>query len=268
MLHVLARRNREVLERFAGPRTLLAFDFDGTLAPIVADPERAAMRATTRRLLEELARRYPCVVVSGRARDDVRRRVLGVTLAEVIGNHGLDPGLGRAEASRAARGWVTVLEERLGGLRGVVIEDKGLSVAVHYRAARRKQEARARILEAAAGLGDVRLLGGILVVDILPGGAPGKGRALERARERLGCQTAVYVGDDDTDEDVFSLDLPDALLGIRVGRKGDSAAEYFLRTQAEVDVLLRRFLGLRAGRGTGAGAVTEPPGRTARARRI
>ncbi len=268
MRHVLARRNRGVLERFAGPRALLAFDFDGTLAPIVANPERAAMRASTHRLLEELAKVYPCVVVSGRARDDVRGRVLGARLAEVIGNHGLDPGAGRVETGRAAQRWVAVLEERLSGLRGIVIEDKGLSVAVHYRAARRKEEARARILDAAGALGDVRLLGGILVVDVLPGGAPGKGRALERARERLGCDTAVYVGDDETDEDVFSLDLPERLLGIRVGRKADSAAEYFLRTQAEIDVLLRCFLELRAGRRPVAGAEAERPGRTARARRI
>jgi trehalose 6-phosphate phosphatase len=247
MRHILARRNRGVLERFAGPRTLLAFDFDGTLAPIVADPERAAMRASTRRLLADVAKRSPCVVISGRSRDDVRRRVLGVKLAKVIGNHGLEPGAGRAEARSAARRWVSVLEKRLTGLRGVVIEDKGLSVAIHYRAAHRKEGARARILDATAGLGDVRLLVGLLVVDVLPAGTPGKGQALERAMERLGCDTAVYVGDDETDEDVFSLDLPRNLLGIRVGRKATSSADYYLRRQAEIDGLLRAFLAGRPG---------------------
>ena len=100
-----------------------------------------------------------------------------------------------------------------------MIEDKGLSLAVHYRGARRKKEARALILDAAAGLGDVRLVGGKQVLNVLPAGAPGKGQALERARARLGCDTAVYVGDDETDEDVFALDQPGRLLAIRVGRK-------------------------------------------------
>jgi trehalose 6-phosphate phosphatase len=257
MRDVLARANRDVLERFAGTRTVLAFDFDGTLAPIVADPDRAAMRPSTRRLLQDVAKRYPCVVISGRARGDVGRRLRGVALAGVVGNHGLEPQPATAGARREVPQWVPVLERRLGGIPGVVIEDKGLSLAVHYRAARRKKEARALVLDAAAGLGDVRLVGGKQVLNVLPAGAPGKGQALERARTRLGCDTAVYVGDDETDEDVFALDQPGRLLGIRVGRRRDSAAAYFIRTQAEIDVLLRSFL-----------AFASSAGRADRSRRI
>ena len=251
MRYVLARTNRDVLGRFAGSRTLLAFDFDGTLAPIVTNPARAAMRSSTRRLLEDLARRYPCVVISGRSRADVGRRLLGVPLAGVVGNHGLEPGLATARAQRTARRWVPALEAGLDGIPGVVVEDKGLSLAVHYRGAPRKKETHARILAAAAGLGAVRLVGGKQVLNILPAGAPGKGRALERARARLGCDSAVYVGDDETDEDVFALDVPGRLLGIRVGRRRGSAAEYFIRTQREIDLLLRSFLAFRP----------EPPAR-------
>ena len=72
MRHILARANRDVLRQFACSRVLLAFDYDGTLAPIVSDPKQAAMRATTRALLSEIAKRYPCVVISGRARADAR----------------------------------------------------------------------------------------------------------------------------------------------------------------------------------------------------
>ena len=73
-------------------------------------------------------------------------------------------------------------------------------------------------------LGPVRLVGGKHVVNLLPAGAPHKGLALERARARLGCDTAIYVGDDETDEDVFALDQPGRLLAIRVGRKPSSSA--------------------------------------------
>ena len=85
------------------------------------------------------------------------------------------------------------------------------------------------------------------MLNVLPVGAPHKGLALERARARLGCDTAVYVGDDETDEDVFALDQPGQLLSIRVGRKKSSSAAYCIRSQAEIDALLRSLLAYRSG---------------------
>jgi trehalose 6-phosphate phosphatase len=245
MRYLLAKANREVLEQYACSRTMLALDFDGTLAPIVADPARAAMRPATRRLLREAARAYPCVVLSGRARADAARRVKGAPVADVIGNHGMEQGRVPAGAVRQVRQWTRLLEEALGPIPGVAIEDKGVSLAVHYRGSRQKKRARARIFEAAERLGAVRLIGGKDVVNVLPAGAPHKGLALERARARFGCDTAIYLGDDDTDEDVFSLDQPGRLLAIRVGRSAASAAAYYVRSQAEVDRLLRRLVSLR-----------------------
>jgi trehalose 6-phosphate phosphatase len=245
MRHILARVNRGVLERFAGSRMLLALDFDGTLAPIVTDPARAAMRASTRRLLRRVTRLYPCVVISGRARSDVLRRTRGVGVVEVIGNHGIEPWYATARVRREVRRWRPLLELRLGRLQGVTVEDKGLSVAVHYRRSPEKKTARARIRAAAARLAGARLVDGKQVLNVLPAGAPGKGLALERARARLGCDTAVYVGDDETDEDVFVLGRPGRLLTIRVGRKRGSSAAYYVRTQAEIDALLRSLLASR-----------------------
>jgi trehalose 6-phosphate phosphatase len=244
---ILARAHREVLEQFACSRTLLGFDFDGTLAPIVTDPDRAAMRPSTRRLLGSVGRAYPCVVISGRSRADVARRLRGVRLVGIVGNHGLEPWRPPARVLREVRRWVPLLEERLGRVRGVTVEDKGLSLAVHYRRAPEKKKARARILEATAALGPVRLVGGKQVLNVLPVGAPHKGLALERARARLGCDTAVYVGDDETDEDVFALDQPGQLLSIRVGRKKSSSAAYCIRGQVEIDALLRSLLAFRPG---------------------
>jgi trehalose 6-phosphate phosphatase len=248
MRDILARANREVLEQFACSRTLLGFDFDGTLAPIVTDPDRAAMRPSTRRLLRQVAQAYPCVVISGRSRADVQRRVRGVKVAEVIGNHGLEPWHARARARPEVRRWIPLLKEQLDRVQGVTIEDKGLSLAVHYRRSREKKSARASILAAAARLSEVRLMGGKQVLNVLPAGAPHKGLALERARARLRCDTAIYLGDDETDEDVFALDQPGQLLTVRVGRKRSSSAAYYIRTQAEIDGLLRSLLACRPGR--------------------
>jgi trehalose 6-phosphate phosphatase len=100
----------------------------------------------------------------------------------------------------------------------------------------------------AARLGAVRIIGGKQVVNLVPEGAPDKGDALERERERLRCDTAIYVGDDDTDEDVFRLDQPGRLLTIRVGAKRTSHAAYCIRDQRQIDVLIRVLSSLRAGR--------------------
>jgi trehalose 6-phosphate phosphatase len=243
--HILSQGNREVIEQFASSNALLAFDYDGTLAPIVDDPDRAFMRPTTRKLLAQAARLYPTIVISGRAQDDALRRLRGVGVFEVVGNHGLEPWHGSDALIAKVRGWLAGLEQHLAGLEGVLIEDKISSLAIHYRHSREKKKARAAILRATALLDHVRIIGGKQVVNVLPGGAPHKGAALERERERLCCDTAIYVGDDETDEDVFSLDQPDRLLTIRVGTRRASAARYYIPRQAAIDELLRALIDLR-----------------------
>lgn len=245
MKDILAQVNRDILEQFAWSRVLLAFDYDGTLAPIVNDPDRAPMRETTRRLLAQLAERYPCIVISGRSRTDVGRWLQGIRLKQIVGNHGVEPWEATRPLMNEVRRCAPHLGERLSSLKGVRIENKVYSISVHYRQSREKKKALAAILDAASGLGQVRIIGGKQVVNILPLAAPHKGLALERERERLKCDTAVYLGDDQTDEDVFSLDQPGRLLAIRVGPSRASQAPFFVRSQASVDDLLARLLRLR-----------------------
>ena len=224
MKNILATDNLEVLRHFARSRTVLAFDFDGTLAPIAATPEQAEMRASTRKLLARTAKVYPCAVISGRARADALRKLDGVGLFEVIGNCGVEPWQVSAGIAREVRRWRPILERRLSGLDGVTIEDKVYSLSVHYRHSPEKKKARAAIARAVASLGDVRVVAVKHAVNLQSRRAPDKGMALESLRARFGCQTAVYVGDDDTDEDVFALDQPRRLLSIRVGRSTASLA--------------------------------------------
>jgi trehalose 6-phosphate phosphatase len=245
MKNVLSRSNLEVLEQIAWSNALLAFDFDGTLAPIVADPARAGMRARTRGLLDELTGLYPVCVISGRAQRDVRARLDGVQVREVVGNHGLEPWHESDSFVREVRRWLPILEEALAEHRGVVIEDKAFSVAIHYRASRAKKEARAAIERAAERLGNVRVVGGKQVVNVLPQDAPHKGIALERLRTKLRCDTALFVGDDETDEDVFALDQPGQLLSVRVGERTGSAAHFCIDDQHAIDALLQVLIDLR-----------------------
>lgn len=86
------------------------------------------------------------------------------------------------------------------------------------------------------------------LIDLVPRNAPHKGMALERARRLLACDCAVYVGDDDTDEDAFRVAPPERLLSIRIGATRTSGARYYLKTQYEIDSLVRTLLRLRPSR--------------------
>jgi trehalose 6-phosphate phosphatase len=247
MKWLLARSQHELLEQIAWSRVLLAFDFDGTLAPIVAVPSTARMRARTQRLLTQLCARYPCAVISGRARADVAARLGAASVAHVVGNHGLEPGPSLHRAARAMARAHAALATALDGVPGVVIEDKRYTLAVHYRLARRPSVARATIARAVATLADpVRLVPGKRVVNVVPLGAPDKGDAVLRLRRAERAAMVLYVGDDATDEDVFRLDQPGRLVAVRVGRSFSSSADYFLRDQGEMDALLSHLVALRA----------------------
>jgi trehalose 6-phosphate phosphatase len=245
MRDLLAPRQASILEQIGWAKSLLVFDYDGTLAPIVADPSKAEMRRTTRLLLAEVAARYPCAVVSGRATEDTRLGLQGVALRAVVGNHGLEPWDNPEPFARAVARWVPVLSERLSAQRGIAIEDKRFSLAIHYRAAPSKRAAEAAIREALGAIEGARAIGGKLVVNVLPAGAPHKGAAVLRLRDQQGCDTALYVGDDQTDEDVFKLSEPGRLLGVRVGRSRTSRASYFIESQQRIDALLRALLAAR-----------------------
>jgi trehalose 6-phosphate phosphatase len=247
MKHLLADAQRDVLAQLCWSNVLLGFDFDGTLAPIVDEPETAALRTTTRRLLARVAALYPCVVISGRALRDVEARLAGIPLRTVIGNHGLEPWRASEDLRRTVARWKRRLAGELAALPGVVLEDKTYSLALHYRRSRQKKTARASILRLLSALDGARVIGGKLVVNVLPLGAPHKGVALMRERERLGCDTAFFLGDDETDEDAFALDRPGRLLTVRIGASRTSQASYCLSSQAEVDRLLLRLIDLRSG---------------------
>jgi len=230
--------------RLAQERTLCAFDFDGTLAPITEHPDEANMSERTRHLLGEIAATYPCVILSGRARADVLSKLNGVCVEQVVGNHG-------AEAKGIAPGmrhhvekWKAALDLEVGSIPGLWIEDKGLSLAVHYRQSPRKADVRRRVLAAVRNLDDVRVFGGKQVVNLVVIGAPHKGQALAAERDRLKCNWVLFAGDDENDEDAFAL--AGDTIAVRVGRKRRSHAGYFLRSQAEIDTLLELLISLRS----------------------
>ena len=246
MIPILSRDGRAAVEDVARNRTLLAFDFDGTLAPIVPDRASAAMRDSTRALLRTAALLYPCAVVSGRPRRDVVARTEGIPLVAIVGNHGAEPGFGPVDRRIAGRvaTWRSAVAARIAAVPSVDLEDKRLSLALHYRGARSRPAALHAILAAVADLEGARIFAGDAVVNVVPVEAPTKGDAMRFLCERLGTRVAAYVGDDTTDEEAFQSDV--VHVAIHVGPSGASAARFSLPMQDAVDDLLRLLVAIRA----------------------
>lgn len=259
-IYVFSPGGREAIGRLTGDRVLAAFDFDGTLAPIALRPEQVVTPPGTRAALGRLREHCLTAIISGRARDDVQRRV-GVDVDYVIGNHGIEglPGADKemAECLAVARGWVRQLQHGTAFRpldSGVFLEDKGHSLALHYREARDATRAQRELLERVGALDPApRIVTGKYVFNLLPPPAVDKGTALLRLLELTRADAAIYVGDDDTDEDVFALHEP-ALLSVRVGRSDQSRARLYLRAPQEIPRLIDLLVQARVRRGSEAGA--------------
>lgn len=249
MQEILGKRNSIVLEQLAWSNVLLAFDFDGTLSPIVAERSAASMRPSTQLLAADLAALYPCAIVSGRSYDDLTR-LTGELVSWTLWSAGDAFAAGRHDPIRAeVKRWAAMLTPSFGPSTGIEIEDKGTRLSLHYRRSRARRSAAERIEEALRSVRGARVIHGKQVVHLLPVGAPHKGIALEELRVQAECDTALYVGDDETDEDVFACDRPGRLTTIRVGKSPRSQAQYFLQDQSEVDVLMERLIEIRKRRG-------------------
>jgi trehalose 6-phosphate phosphatase len=245
MQTILNEEQRALLAGFAHANLLLAFDYDGTLVPIAPTPAAPQMRTTTRQLLIRAAQLYPCVIISGRALDDLSRRLDGVPVWYLFGNHGLEPPRPGVVSPTPAGQWADQLRRLLPDDPGILIEDKRYSLTIHYRNAADKRRAVEAIDRVVAELPDARALGGADAVSLLPRGGADKGVALRQACRWFACDSAIYVGDDASDEDAFSSTYPERLLTIRVGAADDTRARYHLGSQEEIDSLLQILVDVR-----------------------
>ncbi len=204
------------LPPLARGRAGIFLDYDGTLTPIVDRPEQATLAAGTRERLAQLAARCPVTIVTGRD-IAVMRRFVQLDQLGYAGCHGLEidgpKGSGlRHEAAAALLAAVDAAEGALrvavGGIDGVLIERKRYSVSTHYRLAAPGDVARidAAVLEVARAYPALRRESGKKVFELRPDIVWDKGRAVAWLIDALAIDRAavVYIGDDETDEDVFS----------------------------------------------------------------
>ncbi|MGE0469453.1 MAG: trehalose-phosphatase [Nitrospira sp.] len=245
MDYLLTDKGRENLESLLNGHSLYAFDFDGTLSKIVPDPDAARLGRSVRFWFEALAKRAPTAVISGRSLEDLRSRI-GTSVPDLIGNHGSEgPHVVQAamqQVREICHGWLRLITDRFQAelaQSGVLLETKSYSFSFHYRTVERRHEARTLISRIVAELSpSPRIVLGKSVVNVMPPSAWHKGTALLECMRRFGCTTALYVGDDETDEDVFGLG-DHRILTVRIGKKNTSSARFFLKRQTEITQVLR-----------------------------
>ena len=258
----------DAVRRLVGrtPRGLFV-DVDGTIAPIAPTPEQATVSPAVRRALVALTRAATVVALTGRDTASARR-VVGVAEIAYAGSHGMEWWEdGTASVDPLVRPYVARihrLAERLGSALadepGVLLEDKGPTLAVHYRLAADPAAVRERVLAVLGGpggAGDLRLREGKMLIEVLPPVAVNKGTAIVRTVERRRLASLLVLGDDTTDVDAFEAvrELrarggPEALA---VAVSGDAPeplvalADYTLADPAAVETLLTWLAGEVAG---------------------
>ena len=235
-----------VLRQFAERSPLCLFDFDGTLAPLGADPTKVTLPVAIQVLLEVLQGRAALGIVTGRSLKDMQRR-LAFRPDYLIGNHGLEglPGALDADAAlaRICADWKSWLVSHMADIDPAIwLENKGYSLSLHYLHARHPEEARARLDALFTQLHPPpRVIAGKAIFNLLPDDSGDKGRAVLQLMHHANSQAAIYVGDDVTDEDVFRLREPN-ILSVRVGQTSDSAAQWYIPDHEAIEFLLDHLI--------------------------
>ncbi len=246
---------------------MLFLDYDGTLAPIAHTPDKAVIPWKTMQVLRGLMARPDCAVavISGRALSDVKKRV-GLENIIYSGNHGLEiEGPKLRFFNPLSRRYRIILEQikidllgKISAIEGALLEDKELSLSLHYRKVHRNNvpQLEAIFNDTVAPYlmrGSIDIGSGKMVFEIRPPLAWDKGKAVLwlLMRQRFVFKGKkifpIYIGDDVTDEDAFKV-LGNEGAGIFVGNPRASYAQYYLRDTDDVARFLRFILDKREGK--------------------
>ena len=224
----------------APERSAILLDVDGTLAPMASRPELAEVPEETRAEVRRLAQRYALVAcISGRTGAEVSTLV-GVEGVVYVGVHGL-------ELEPEAQRWREELAAVAAEPWPYLVEDKGLTVAFHYREAPDEDEARGALEQVAVRARELGLVPtfGRKVLEVRPPVEANKGTAVRRLLSARGLRRALYAGDDTTDLDAFGgLDGLEVAIRVAVAsaegpRELRDAADVVVDSPAELVRLLQ-----------------------------
>jgi trehalose-phosphatase len=235
----------------AAERLFLFLDYDGTLTPIVSHPDKANLSEEVRRLLLAFKKnpKILLAIVSGRSLEDIRNRV-SLKGIYFIGNHGLEiftPGCGIKQlipekVVPELKRIQDRLNNQLKDYKGVLIEDKGCILTIHYRNAdprwippllmALKQEIKDSVVQLCLGFGK-------MVFEIKPKSEVNKGTAVLELLNQVSQDRVLplYIGDDQTDEDAFKV-LKKGIT-IFVGLPSLISAKYYVNDPLDVYQFLK-----------------------------
>jgi trehalose 6-phosphate phosphatase len=256
------------IKHLAHNRHLCLFlDYDGTLSPIAPRPEKAVISTETKELLKALTKcdRIELAIVTGRALPDIKK-LIGLKSVTYVGNHGMEiegqnlnficplPKQYKNDLKQIS----TILREGFALTDGVIIEDKKYSLSLHYRLVDPKitpsvEEKFKNLLATYIEKNRIALRFGKMVIEVRSPADWDKGKAvlwlLEKRHTAKNLETlAIYIGDDQTDEDAF-VALKDSGLTIVIGENKSSQAQYYLNNTSEVVEFLRQVLELELNLG-------------------
>ncbi|MEM2203783.1 MAG: trehalose-phosphatase [Sulfolobales archaeon] len=253
--HLLSSGLKEVIARVSNSQLVAIFlDYDGTLSPIprrVTKLERP-LSETSRNIIYELSKqnKIRIFIISGRTVESLKRLV-GIDNIHYIGVHGhIIRGPDIEYIHSALEGFKNVIKdirdriiETLSKVEGVVVEDKGVALSIHYRGVDRDRSR--EILEQVSRISSeyygVKLSKGKKILEVLPNTGWDKGKAIDYVLAVLSTKTGlstnnmvpIYFGDDKSDENGFKL-LRGKGMGVRVGYRCSTNAEYYVDSTDDV----------------------------------
>jgi len=244
-------------EKLKKRKLFLIIDYDGTLTEIAATPEKAVLKKETRQTLEKLLQKHKIAILSGRSINDVRRLV-GIKRIYYGGNHGLEivgPNFKyvHPKAFRLKPTMKGIHEESkksLKNVRGAILEFKGLSVSFHYRMVSKEQMPEfkskiKKILEKWSQKKNIAVRSGKKVIEILPNVDWDKGKAALLLLRKIDPKHKFFpvgLGDDRTDEDLFSSLSTKGTTVLISPRPKKSKAKYYLKNPYEVREFLEELV--------------------------
>ncbi|KAM3704492.1 hypothetical protein ACJW31_03G008200 [Castanea mollissima] len=214
-------------------------DYDGTLSPIVNDPDRAFMSNAMRSAVRKVGKHFPTAIVSGRSRDKVFQFVR-INNIYYAGSHGMDISTPSVSLYYGNHKHQTrtidekgnemvnfcpaqkflpriqtikvMLQEITRGIKGAMVEDNKFCLSVHFRCVNEDNVGvlKEKVKSAMKCYKDFRISEGKEVMEIRPNINWDKGLALQYILDNLGFENSskvlpIYIGDDKTDEDAFKM---------------------------------------------------------------
>ena len=251
MRHLFSCWDKILPQIKAAEKVMLLLDYDGTLVPIAPSPDMAQLPPQTREVLKQISQcaAFEMAIISGRSLSAIKALV-GLKNIAYAGNHGLEIEYPRGKFTPPAdanfRPLLETVEQRikekLAGVEGVFIEDKGLTLSVHYRLVQEPmaKEVKNLILKAARSCmkeGNFKLTRGKKVIEIRPPLEWDKGKAIEWLLEIYGRpgNLPIFAGDDATDEDGFKVVQGLGGISIFVGEESfPVSADYYVHSPSEL----------------------------------